>query len=174
MQHHPSRNTNDTGGDDAPWVALQVRSNMEHTAARHLEYRGYEYFLPLSRQMSGAPDKQRDAPLFPGYVFCRLSQRASAPIVSTPGVSRIVSFGGLPAHVEEHEIESIRRTVGCGQPLVSLPSFHAGMAVLITDGPLRGVRGTVLTTNGKQLLVVSVTLLQRSVGVELPANCVSA
>jgi hypothetical protein len=141
----------------APWIALQVRPKSAKSVAQHLEYRGYECFLP-----------ERDGvPLFTGYVFCRFNSAAGAPIVTIPGVARIVSFAGVPAHIEEHEIAAIRRALASGQPIVPVASFVPGANVSITGGPLRGLRGTVLRVEDKQYLIVSITLLQRSIAVEV-------
>jgi transcription antitermination factor NusG len=151
MERLMQRSTN------APWIALQVRAKTEKTVAQHLQYRDYEHFLPL-----------RDgAPLFDGYVFCRFAAAAAAPIVTTPGVIRIVSFGAVPASIDEHEIAAIRQALASGQTVVRLTSFVPGEVVSIVAGPLRGLRGTVLRAADKQFLVVSITLLQRSLAVEV-------
>jgi transcriptional antiterminator RfaH len=141
----------------APWVALQVRAKTETTVAQHLHSRRYEPFLPL-----------RDGtPLFAGYVFCRFDTTAAAPIVTTPGVIRIVSFGSVPARIDEQEIAAIRQALASGQTVMPLASFVPGEVVSITDGPLRGLRGSVLQVANRQLLVISITLLQRSIAVEV-------
>lgn len=152
---------------NAPWVAVQVRSKMERTTAEHLAYRGYEYFLPLQPRFPQRAGTDADAPLFPGYVFCRFDALAHAPIVTTPGVIRIVGFNGVPAFVDEEEIAAIRHTLAAGLPVRQVAEFRAGMSVVIAAGPLCGVRGTVLSVDKRRYLVVSVTLLQRSIAVEL-------
>ena len=50
----------------------------------------------------------------------------------------------------------------------------AGDAVQVTGGALRGVRGTLVSTNGRDLLVLSIQLLQRSVAVTIDRRWVSA
>jgi transcriptional antiterminator NusG len=139
----------------APWIALQVRSRSEVTVAEHLDYRGYDCYLPI-----------RDgAPLFPGYVFCRFATNARAPIITTPGVIRVVSFAGAPAVIEDGEIAAISRAVASGLPVVPVASMLPGDPVTIVGGPLRGLRGTVLAVDDKRYLVVSITLLRRSIAV---------
>jgi hypothetical protein len=162
-----------SGAHAAPWVAVQVRPKMEKTTAQHLAYRGYEYFLPLA-PTDAQGGIRAAAALCPGDEFCGCDWGAGASIVSTPGVTRIVSFGEQPAHIDELEIHSIRRAVTSGQAIVSRPSFQQGMEVQITDGPLRGVRGTVIRENGKRYVVVSISLLQRSVAVEFESSLVAA
>lgn len=154
----------------APWVAVQVRYKKEQAVADRLEYKGYECFLPLSRAAAVRGRQAFERPLFPGYVFCRYQTTASAPIVTTPGVTRIVSFGKAPldpAYIKDDEIDAIRRAVESGLAVVSFDSFQPGAEVFIAEGPLQGIRGRVLETNEKQYLVVSIHLLQRSIKVEL-------
>jgi hypothetical protein len=145
----------------APWIAVQVRPRAEKSVTRHLEHRGYDCFLPL-----------RDGvPLFAGYVFCRFARSAHGPLVTTPGVTRIVSFAGVPAVIDDDEIAAIQRALASGLP-VTAAVVQAGDAVAVVHGPLRGVRGTVLHAGGKRYLVLSITLLRRSVAVEVDATWV--
>jgi len=152
---------------DAPWVALQIRARMERTVADHLAYRGYQHFLPLQRWGGTGEQPRTETPVFPGYVFCRYAEKTAGTIISTPGVTRIVTFGGKPAWVDDEEIAGLQQAIACGVRLVPLASFVPGAPVVITTGPLQGVRGVVAGINDKRYLVISITMLGRSVAVEL-------
>ena len=102
-----------------------------------------------------------------GYVFCRFDATGAAPIVTTPGVIRIVSCGAVPARINEHEIAAIRQALASGQTVVPLTLSCRARLSRITDGPLRGLSGTVLGVARRQFLVISITLLQRSIAVEV-------
>jgi transcription antitermination factor NusG len=140
---------------------------MERTVADHLAYRGYEHFLPLQRWGGTGGQPRTEVPVFPGYVFCRYAENMAGTIISTPGVTRIVSFGGKPAWVDDEEIAGLQQAIACGLGLVSLASFVRGAPVVITAGPLQGIRGVVAGINDKRYLVISITMLGRSVAVEL-------
>lgn len=62
------------------WFAVQVWSGREHLSARHLAQRGYDVFLPCSRERRRWSDRIKvvERALFAGYVFCRLAQTCSA------------------------------------------------------------------------------------------------
>jgi transcription antitermination factor NusG len=152
---------------DAPWVALQIRPKMERTVATHLAYRGYEHFLPLRRRDGAADQAGTETPVFPGYLFCRYSENAAGTIISTTGVTRIVSFGGTPAWIDDQEMAGLQQAIACRLALVPLASFVPGAPVVITKGPLQGVRGVVVGINDNRYLVISITMLGRSVAVEL-------
>ncbi len=94
-----------------PWFALMVRSNREKTASLLLENVGYECFLPTSRYTRRWSDRMKEieAPLFPGYLFCRMNPHNRLPVLITPGVIQIVGVGTTPIPVEEEEIAAIQR-----------------------------------------------------------------
>lgn len=79
----------------------------------------------------------------------------------------MVSFGGTPAPVSDGEIAAIRKAVQSGLEVGPWPYLHVGHRVRIEDGPLAGVEGILVEIKSRRKLVVSVTLLQRSVAVEL-------
>lgn len=106
-------------------------------------------------------------PLFPGYVFCRFDVVDRLPLLIIPGVVCVVGLGKTPLPVKDEEIEAIRTLVASGLPLQPWPLLAVGDRVRIEEGPLRGVTGAVMAVKGTLQLVVSVTLLQRSVTVTM-------
>lgn len=157
----------DSGG--LAWYALRVKPNWERRVAHQLDRKGYEEFLPTYRVRRRWSDrwKELDLPLFPGYVFCRFAPQRSLCVVRTAGVVFVVSFGGTPAPVSDGEIAAIRKAVQSGLEVGPWPYLHVGHRVRIEDGPLAGVEGILVEIKSRRKLVVSVTLLQRSVAVEL-------
>jgi transcription antitermination factor NusG len=152
-----------------PWFALQVRTRHELTIGEQLRGRGYEPFIPVYETRKRWSDRVRvfEAPLFPGYLFCRLDIQNRLPILSTPGVAQIVGFGKVPHPVDEAEIGAIQALVSSGLASQPWPFLQSGDKVHIERGPLRGLEGVLLEVRGAQRLVLSVTLLQRSVAVEI-------
>jgi transcriptional antiterminator NusG len=158
-----------------PWFALQVRMRYEAGVADHLKGKGYEWFLPLYKARRRWSDRIRevDAPLFPGYLFCRFNPHNRLPILKTPGVTQIVGYNHVPIPVDEHEIEAIRRLVASGVPNFPCAYLEVGSKVRIEAGALRGLEGVLTELKGKRRLVLSITLLQRSVAVEIDSDAVS-
>jgi transcription antitermination factor NusG len=159
--------------DHAPnyhaWYALHAQSKFEKLATTVLRDKGFEVFLPVYRATRQWSDrvKKLDLPLFPGYLFCRFDTAELLPIVTTPGVLRIVGIGKKPVAVSDHEIEAVQAVVDSGLMAMPWPDLSTGSPVLIEHGPLAGVEGIVLEVNKKYRLIVSVTLLQRAVAVEI-------
>jgi len=156
-----------------------VRSNFETVTTVALEGRGLETFLAVYPERSPAHSARRGSatgnpaindktrPLFPGYVFCRFDASNRLPVLCCTGVVNVVSFGGQPALVDEREIAALQAVQSAG--LRAQPSAHlkSGRRVRIEAGPLRGMEGTITECRDRFRLVLSITLLQRSVLVEV-------
>jgi len=152
-----------------PWFALHVRSRFEKFVETHLEQKGYEVLCPtylLKRKWSDRV-KTITVPLFPNYVFCRFDLNNRLPILVTPGVNGIVGFGKAPQTVEESEIQAIHRINAAGLSSQPCPFVSVGERVRIESGPLEGLEGIVTRVKGQDRLIVSVSLLMRSVCVEI-------
>lgn len=158
-----------------PWFALQVRSRREAFVANHLEGQGFECFLPLYQSKRRWSDrlKEIEQPLFPGYLFCRLDLCNRGPLLMTPGVQQIVGVGRTPMPVEEREIESIRQVLSSGLPSLPWPYMHIGERVRVNYGSLVNLEGILVNFKGSNRVVLSVTLLQRSVALEIDLTWLS-
>jgi transcription antitermination factor NusG len=154
------------------WYALHVRPRFERHVQTHLEDKGYEVFYPTyttTRQWSDRV-KSLAFPLFPGYVFCRFNVHARLPILITPGVNQVVGSGKTPIMVDEGELAAIRRVMESGVAAQPWPYLKVGETVQIENGPLEGLTGIVTRIKSSDRLVVSVSLLMRSVAVELDSH----
>jgi transcription antitermination factor NusG len=109
--------------------------------------------------------------VFPGYVFCRFDVLNRLPILKTPGVAHVVGIGRAPHPLDEQEVQSLRVLVGSELPVDPWPFVQVGQRIDIVGGPLAGASGLLLHVKGKDRLVVSISLLQRSVAVEVPQGC---
>ena len=159
---------------DQPWLALQVRSRWERKAASLLSEKGYETFVPLYGSMRSWSDRRKlvQLPLFPGYVFCREREGAQGAILTTPGVMRFVGVGGKPAAVDKDELGAVQKMVDSGAAIHPHLYLRKGDAVEIVSGPLEGLKGFVIASQEGARIVVSVTLLQRAVCVDLEPSWV--
>lgn len=160
-----------------PWYAVRVRARQEDLVAGALTQKGYEVLLPkyTCRKRWSDRVKQVELPLFPGYLFSRFDIHNRLPMLVTPGVMSIVGAGHTFLPVDPHEIAAIERIVGADVKAEPWEYLHIGQRVRIEAGPLRGVEGILAGVNERHRLVVSITLLQRSVAVEIdPADALPA
>ena len=160
--------------DTQPWFALQTKPKHERNIERLLDRKGYECFTPTYRLKRKWSDRvvEIDFPLFPMYVFCRLNASVLGQVLSIRGVVRVVGFGGRPVEVDVEEIESLQllaRSSLLREPWKYLPD---GVVVLVETGPLAGTQGIICADENRRQLIISVTLLQRSVAIHLDKDTV--
>jgi transcription antitermination factor NusG len=156
------------------WYALHVKPRFEKYVETHLAEKGYDVFLPTYTAKRKWSDRVKSIslPLFPSYLFCRFPINSRLPILVTPGVNFIVGVGKTPVAVDEQEIHDIRCVMRSGAGMQPHPYLQVGEMVRVEEGPLEGLTGIILRSKGNDRLLVSVSLLMRSVSVELDRTAV--
>jgi transcription antitermination factor NusG len=151
------------------WFALQVRARWESATATLLNGKGFETILPTYTMKRHWSDRSKivAAPLFPGYVFCRFDVHNRLPILITPGVISVLGRGRTPEVVDESEISAIQSVIRSGVQMQPWPYLQIGERVRIKEDVLEGLEGILTSFRGNQRVVISVTLLQRSVALEI-------
>ena len=154
------------------WYAVRLRPRSEKMVALHLRDKGYEEYLPLYRSRRRWSDrtKEIELPLFPGYIFCKFDVNNRLPILVIPGVISITGCGKNPLAIPEHELSAVQRIVTSTVPYGPWPSMRAGQPVRVRCGPLEGLEGRILEIRNSYHLVISVTMLSRSVSVLIDRN----
>jgi transcription antitermination factor NusG len=161
--------------DNDNWFAVYVRPRHEKRVQYLFEQKGLSSFLPLYKLRKRWADRMKEVefPLFPQYLFCQLDENRKLPVLSTPGVLRIVGDGSKPVPVDPEELEAIRRVVEAGLSCDPISSWREGMPVHVVAGPLAGVTGTLVHVKQTTGLVLSISLLRRSVLVHMDQDCVA-
>ncbi len=108
-----------------------------------------------------------EMPMFPGYIFARFNPSHSRDILSASGIVSIVGFGTRYCPVEDAEIEALRIVLASGVEVLPQSLLHPGERVRVRYGALRGLEGVLVEIKNRHRLIVSVSLLQRSVAVEI-------
>lgn len=154
---------------DKHWFAFQVRVRSELKVAEALQYKVEEVFSPyqLKRKYYRGRMKVMPEVLYDGYLFCHLRSTEILPVLTTPGVKKVVCLNAKPAVIRDEEIENIRLLVDSKLPIDPHAEWRPGLVVKVLDGPLRGVSGVVVRSNSDQHLLITITLLNRSVMVQL-------
>ena len=159
---------------DLSWYAVHTRVRYENVASAVLEQKDYEVFFPKYESKRAWSDRQKtiELPLFPGYIFCKFNPSARLPILCTAGVISIVGNGSGPTPIDHEEVEAIQRIVNSGLQAEPAPFDVEGQFVSIEKGPLTGLEGMVINAKNSCRLIVTVTLLQRSVSAEIDRSWV--
>jgi transcriptional antiterminator NusG len=162
------------GAEDLRWFALQVRTRWESSTTVLLSGKGYETLLPTyqAKKRWNGKVKRVTAPLFPGYVFCRFDALKRLPILVTPGVISVVGRGRVPFPVNDGEIAAIQTIVTSGFQAEPWPYLEVGQKIRIEGDSFQGLEGILIQFKGYNRIVVSVSLLRRSVALELDRDSV--
>jgi len=115
-------------------------------------------------------------PMFPGYLFMRhaIDKTSYLQVCKARGLVRILGeqWDRL-ATVPDSEIEAIQKLIETDLPALPHPYLRAGQRVRVMRGPLANAEGILLKSEPeKGLLVLSVELLRRSVGVEIDCTLI--
>jgi transcription antitermination factor NusG len=158
----------------ASWFAVRVRTRWESATATLLLGKGYETFLPTYRRRRGSSRlREVDAPLFPGYVFCSFDVQKRLPILITPGVIAVVSRGKTPVPVDTSELDAIQVAMRSGLAAQPWPYLEIGERVRVLDEAFQGLEGILISFRGCDRVVLSVSLLRRSVALEIDRSRLS-
>jgi len=131
--------------------------------------RQIECFLPMYSSLRRWKDrtKRLELPLFPGYIFVQMTAQNRVQILSLPGVVQFVRFQGRPAPVPTSELEALRQGTSKSMVVQPHPYLQAGRKVRIISGSMAGVEGIFLRRKDQSRVIISISLIQRSVSVEI-------
>lgn len=137
-----------------------------------MEEKRIQAFLPRLEVWSRRKDRKKkiQKALFPGYLFVHelLDPYHRLEILKIPGVVRILGNEEGPAPVPDYQIESIQTILNGKSAVTPFPYLKEGQLVRVVYGPLKGSEGFLLKIKeGKEKLIISVDILQRSVAVEI-------
>ena len=158
-----------------PLYAVHTRSRHEDRVCTGLTQKAVQTFLPKIEVWSQRKDRRKKImiPMFPGYLFVELfslENETKLNILKTFGVVRILGKpkGAEPIAVPDAKIEAIQRIIRSKVEVQQIQYPKIGEPALITDGPFKDIEGVVISTDySKELFVISIELLQRSVAIKL-------
>ncbi|MFQ5851067.1 MAG: transcription termination/antitermination protein NusG [Candidatus Binatia bacterium] len=147
------------------WYTIQTKPRKENSVEKRLGDLGLEVFLPWVRlrRRIGSRYQRILAPLFPGYLFCRLDLFITGKAARyAPGVRDFVKFGNRIAEVGEEIINGILERCPGGVAEIRPRPYHVGEPVLIKEGPLSGLEGIFeREMRGSERVAVLLELLGR-------------
>jgi len=156
------------------WFVVWTESRAEKKVESRISALGMEPWLPTVTERRRWSDRWREVvtPLFSGYLFVRPAAEWHT-VLRTPGVLTVVKSGGQPAVLSEKFVQELREAITRGgdavRPLPEATEFVPGDEVVVQDGPLRGVRGTVREVRGARHLIIWVPVIGRGVAITIGA-----
>ena len=155
------------------WYVLHVNPRTEKKVMIYLaRYRCFRH-LPILVKVTKVQRRKvrRELPLFPGYVFTRLSSEERLAMLQTNLLVRTIPI--LHPRETIHQLRQIRRaSKASGAEMKKLAhTFKAGDYVRMKTGPLRGTEGYVKYDGARATLCLNVEILGTAVEVTVsPAD----
>lgn len=148
------------------WYVVHTKPKQESRALLNLERQGFACFLPTipRKKVKSKAFEIVHEPLFSRYLFIELdttlSGKSWAPIRSTLGVSKLVTFGNEPARVNPGLIELLREQEAT---LAQSPiaQYQPGDIVRIKEGPFKGLEAVYQMDDGEMRAMVLIELIQK-------------
>lgn len=162
-------------GSSLNWYALYVKSRHEFVTELDLRRKGIETYLPSVKRLRRWKDRNKfvDFPVFPGYLFVHILPHPEdfLNVLKTRGaVTLLYAEPGYPTPVTPEEINSLRLMVESGKEFNIYPHLKEGTRVRVRRGPLTGAEGILEKKEDQCMLLVSIELLGRSIGVKIYAD----
>ncbi len=150
------------------WYLILCKASQDERAQVNLVNQGYTCFRPMRRRERVLRGRRLVVceSLFPSYLFIQLGADDSwAPLRSTRGVSRVVSFGGKPLAVRDEVIAQLYE-----HDSVALLErrFSYGEKVRVEQGPFAELEAIFLAMEGEERVVLLMQLLQREQRISVP------
>jgi transcription antitermination factor NusG len=158
------------------WYAICSTPRHEKRIHEHLAFRNIECFLPLYRSVHRWKNGCKhviELPLFAGYLFVKIGLREKVRVLEIPGVLSFVGTKVEPAPLSDFEIETLRSGLHL-KKFAPYSELVAGEKVRIKAGPLAGLSGVLVRTTNGLRVVITLTMINQSVAVELDAMDVEA
>jgi transcription antitermination factor NusG len=159
------------GENQGRWFAAYTMSRHEKRIAAQLERIGIEHFLPLYVVHKTWKNRVRvdvQLPLFPNYIFARLSPGAHVALLQVSGVLSMVRNAAGSVPIPAGDMDALRQFVGC-KGFLPYAYVHSGDRVRICRGPFEGLTGVVLRRNNGFRFVVTLDAIGKSVALDLDA-----
>jgi transcriptional antiterminator RfaH len=168
----------DGPGGSVTWYIVQTKPHKEAAVESFLRAIVADVYLPriVERVRAGPTMQRRISPMFPSYLFARLSMDSLGKTVRyTQGVRDFVRFGGVAQPVAREIVEAIRDRIGPEGVYQPPPvRFQAGERLQINDGLLRGIEVIFeREMNGPERVAVLLSEVQLAARIILESNVLS-
>ena len=142
------------------WYLLSIKSNASRLAEENLARQGFSVFSPKhnSTKKKGSRFLNHSQPLFPGYLFAKVSKTSPEVKVLnyTRGVNKIISFTDRYHPLKNSLVEKLRLHCDADDVFSHEFSFKLGDTVKIEHGPFTSFFGKIISA--KSSLRVQVLL----------------
>ena len=160
------------------WHVCYLKPRSEKIVKKKIEELQFEVFLPLVKQVKIYKTAKKNIllPLFPGYIFVNITPGYRHHITEIPEVYRFIKFKNEYARVSDEEIENLQilvKNIKNHSEIQSEVLFQQGKIVEVTEGPFQGIRGKIITMNGKRRVMIQIDAIKQAMSIDIDAKYLS-
>ena len=142
------------------WYAVYTKGNHEKRVYEFLKDQNIESYLPLERKLRNWSDRKKwvEIPLFPSYLFVKVSYKEYYNILKHHSVLYYVSFDGKAIPIPEEQLKTIIKILACNYNYeLNTENFKKGESVQISFGPFSGHKGEIIKWMGEKRLLFRIS-----------------
>ena len=140
------------------WYAVYTFFRHEKKVVGELAEIGYEAYIPLIKKIRRYKRKIKkyEVPLINNYVFVKIQKERYVDILNISGVIKFIKNDGKLSVIPDEEIKYLKMITGEIRDIEAkelTASDYIGREVMITEGPLFGIKAKVVDKSNNILIV---------------------
>lgn len=149
---------------ESKWYAVNTFYRHEKKVYEMLSDKSYNVYLPLVKKVKKYKSKLKsyEVPLINNYVFVKTDCSEFINISNISGVIRFVKIGEKISEIPEQEINYLKLITGEINNIRTETINNEGVIgkdIIISEGPLFGIKGKVIGIGNKNTIVVELSNL---------------
>jgi transcriptional antiterminator RfaH len=159
----------------AKWYPVYTNPRAEKKACEALKSKGVDVYLPLQRRLKQWSDRKKwvDEPFIKSYIFVHIREHEQTEVLMTKGVARFIYFSGKIASMPDRQINELKLLIASPYELeVTETGLQPGESILIKAGPLKGLKGEIISYRSQKQLALRLENLGYSIIVNVAASLI--
>lgn len=157
------------------WYPVYTHPRAEKKACQALANKGIETYLPIRRQLKLWSDRKKwvDEPFIKSYLFVHITEHDQTEVLMTKGIARFIYFGGKVASMPDRQVDDLKLLMSSAVELeITEENLLPGEKVIIKAGPLKGMKGEIISYRSQKQLVLRLESLGCSIIIHAAASLI--
>lgn len=155
------------------WYAIYVNVKHEKKVVQKLLEQHIVAYSPVVKKLQQWSDRKKwvEFPMLSGYVFVKIDGLEKEKVLQCPGVYAYIKFSGVEATIRDSEINILKSIEESGYDVTQETTDVKLLdRVEITQGPLKGLFGTIVHLQNANYVQIQLENLQQNIMVKLPQH----
>ncbi|MFT6743186.1 MAG: transcriptional antiterminator RfaH [Paraglaciecola sp.] len=173
MAKERAKSENHLHDTEPRWFAVYTNYKREKLVEKMLKQKQIDCYLPIQKVTRKYVRKVRtlELPLISCYIFVKIIKKEYVPVLETEYVLKFTKIAQNLLSIPEAEMETMKRVVGEGVDVSIEPTaMQNGDEVEIISGNLTGLKGKLISIEGKKEVVVELEQMGYSLRMNVDAS----